>query len=120
MRGWVRLILGRDGVRVRHRFASAQSALGSALYRHYGYDPADPETLLVVDDGVMHAKRDAVSVVLAGLGFPWSLVARAARLVPARLAQRAYDCVARNRYRIWGRSSACMRPPPGTNARFLP
>jgi predicted DCC family thiol-disulfide oxidoreductase YuxK len=117
--GWVRFILRRDRTRVRHNFASSQSVLGSALYRHYGYDPADPETLLVIKDGVMHAKRDAIAIVLAELGPLWKALARLSRLVPARVAERAYDTLAENRYRIWGQSSACMRPPPGTEARFL-
>ena len=117
--GWVRFILARDGARERHRFASAQSPLGQALYRHYGYDPSDPETLLVIEDGVMHAKRSAVAAVLAGLGRPWSLFAHAVNLIPSRAAERAYDLVARNRYRIGYRAAACIPPPPGTASRFL-
>lgn len=116
---WVRFILRRDGARVRHRFASAQSVLGSALYRHAGYDPAEPETLLVVANGWVHTKRDAVALVLAGLGFPWTVLARLVRLVPRSLAEWAYDRIARHRYRIGGRSPVCLRPPPGTTTRFL-
>jgi predicted DCC family thiol-disulfide oxidoreductase YuxK len=117
--GWVKFILRRDGTRVPHLFASAQSALGSALYRHYGYDPSDPETLLVVKDGVVYIKRDAVAVVLAALGVPWSSVALLIRAVPSGLAERAYDLVARHRYKIWGRNSTCLQPPPGIHSRFL-
>lgn len=117
--GWVRFILRRDGPRTRHLFASAQSPLGAALYRHYGFDPNDPETIMLIEDGVMHAKRDAVAAMLAGLGGPWRLPARALRLVPAGLANFGYDLVAKNRYRIGYRADSCIAPPPGTASRFL-
>jgi predicted DCC family thiol-disulfide oxidoreductase YuxK len=117
--GWVRFILRRDGARTRHLFASAQSGLGQALYRHYGLSPDNPETLLVIKDGRLHTKGAAVAVVLAELGFPWRLIARLTRVIPSRVAERAYDLVARNRYRIGGRRDTCMLPPAGTSARFI-
>ncbi|GJE55360.1 MULTISPECIES: thiol-disulfide oxidoreductase DCC family protein [Methylobacterium] len=114
---FVRLLLAIDGTTERHRFISAQAPLGAALYRHYGRVP--DETFLVLTDGRCRVKADAVLATFAGLGPAWSLPARAARLVPPRWADAAYNCVAKNRYRIWGGRDTCLRPPPGTEARFL-
>jgi len=40
-------------------------------------------------------------------------------MLPYALADRAYDAVARNRYRLFGRSTHCMIPPSTWHARFL-
>jgi predicted DCC family thiol-disulfide oxidoreductase YuxK len=117
--GWVRFVLRRDGPIVRHRFVSAQSALGHLLYRRYGYDPDDPETLLLVTDARARVKSDAVLAVLNRFGGPWRALSRVTRLVPARWRDAAYDRLARNRYRLGRRLPACERPPPGTEERFL-
>jgi predicted DCC family thiol-disulfide oxidoreductase YuxK len=41
-------------------------------------------------------------------------------VLPAPLLDFLYDRVAKNRYRVFGRSDACMLPPPEMRARFLP
>jgi hypothetical protein len=35
----------------RYRFIIGQSALGQALFRHYGLEPGDFETVLLIEDG---------------------------------------------------------------------
>jgi predicted DCC family thiol-disulfide oxidoreductase YuxK len=49
---------------------------------------------------------------------PWPLL-RAASIIPAPVRDVVYDWVARNRYRWFGRTDACMLPPPEVRARFL-
>lgn len=56
--------------------------------------------------------------MVAGLGFPWSLV-RAISIIPAPLADRLYEFVARNRFRIAGRKASCYVPSAEDRARFL-
>lgn len=117
--GWVAFLLKRDGDRMRHRFAASQSELGRALYRHYGMDPDDPVSLLVIRDGRLFLKHHAVIDVLDGLGPGWRGTAWLGRLIPSAIAGPAYDLIARNRYRIWGKRETCMMPPRGVEARFL-
>ena len=54
----------------------------------------------------------------AYLGGIWGLAARLGRLVPRRVADAAYDVVARHRHRL-SPSSACYLPSPSERARFL-
>lgn len=115
----VRFLLWVDSDAMRHRFVAAQSPLGEALYRHYGIDPRGYDTLLVLAAGRCRVKADGVLTLLAGLGLPWSGLARIGRLLPIRRLDAGYDLVAQNRYRIWGRFDACQRPPPGAESRFL-
>jgi predicted DCC family thiol-disulfide oxidoreductase YuxK len=41
------------------------------------------------------------------------------KIIPAFLRNPVYDLVAKNRYRIFGRTDACRIPTPELKARFL-
>ena len=112
-----RFILRHDR-RGRFRLASMQSEAGQALYRRFGIDPADPETLILVEDGRARRDSDAVLAILSGLGWPWRAAA-AARIVPAALRDPLYRWLARNRYRLFGRRQTCWLPSPELADRFL-
>ena len=112
-----RFVLRHD--RRRHfRLASMQSEAGAALYRRFGIDPADPETLILVEGGRARRDSDAVLAIWSGLGWPWRAAA-IARIVPAALRDPLYRWVARNRYRWFGRRETCWLPGPELADRFL-
>lgn len=115
--GWVRFLLRHDGVG-RFRFASMQGHTGQGLLASAGLPVDGLQTLLLVDGDRSWQHTAAILRVLHQLGWPWRL-AWAAWLVPAPLRNALYRWVARNRYRIWGRSDVCMVPAPETAARFL-
>jgi predicted DCC family thiol-disulfide oxidoreductase YuxK len=112
-----RFILRHDRART-FRLASVQSEAGRALYRRFGLDPDDPDTMLVVAGDRLHRDSDAVLAIARGLGAPWSGAA-AARLIPRRLRDAAYRCIARNRYRLFGRRDTCWLPTPEYRDRLL-
>jgi predicted DCC family thiol-disulfide oxidoreductase YuxK len=115
--GWVRFILSRDHA-ARYRLLPAQSPIGHALYVHYGLDPENYETYMLIADGVASFKSEATIQMAEGLGFPWSL-AGAFRILPLSLRDRIYNWVARNRFRFFGRRTSCYRPDAQYAARFL-
>jgi predicted DCC family thiol-disulfide oxidoreductase YuxK len=102
----------------RFRLASMQSKAGSALYRRFGIDPADPETMIVVDGSRALRNSDAVLAIYTGLGWPWKALG-ALRLVPRFVRDPVYLLVARNRYRIFGRRETCWVPSPDHADRIL-
>jgi predicted DCC family thiol-disulfide oxidoreductase YuxK len=53
-----------------------------------------------------------------GLGFPFFL-AKALRLLPRAAADRVYEFIARNRFRVFGRNDSCMLSLTGWEGRFL-
>jgi predicted DCC family thiol-disulfide oxidoreductase YuxK len=108
----------RDGA-AEFRFTTAQSPLGQALFRHYGLDPTDFETNLLIADGRAHGKLDSFSQIMRRLGMPWPAVGQAARLLPAWLGDPAYDLIARNRYRLFGRHEVCAAPDASWAKRVL-
>lgn len=108
----------RNDQRGHFRLASMQGEAGAALYRRFGIDPADPETLILVEGDRVRRDSDAVLAIWSGLGWPWRAAA-AARIVPAALRDPIYRWVARNRYRWFGRRETCWLPGPEAADRFL-
>lgn len=100
------------------RFASMQGQSGRALLQAAGVNPNDVDTVLFVRDGRAWRESAAVLHILHALGWPWRL-AWAGWLLPVPLRDAAYRWVARNRYRWFGRSDACILPPPNVAQRFL-
>jgi predicted DCC family thiol-disulfide oxidoreductase YuxK len=115
--GWAQFILRHDHRR-KYRLMRAQSPVGRALYVHYGLDPEDYETNILIDQGVASFKSEACIRMAEGLGWPWSL-ARVLRILPRALRDRLYGLVARNRLRVFGRRASCYVPGPGEGDRFL-
>jgi predicted DCC family thiol-disulfide oxidoreductase YuxK len=98
--------------------ASMQGEAGSALYRRFGIDPADPDTLIVVEGDRVRRDSDAILAIWAGLGWPWR-AATMFRLIPRGSRDLVYRWVARNRYRLFGRRDTCWLPAPAFRDRIL-
>jgi predicted DCC family thiol-disulfide oxidoreductase YuxK len=113
----VQWILGHDA-RGRFRFAALQSEMGRALLERHGLPAGEMNSVVLVDGGAAFTKSRAALRIAGGMDAPWPLL-RAFAIVPRPLADLAYDFVARHRYRWFGRSEACMLPPPEVRARFL-
>lgn len=112
-----RFILRHD--RYGHfRLASMQGDTGRALYEKFGIDPADPDTLIVVQGGRALRDSDAILAIWSGLGWPWRASA-VLRLIPAGIRDGIYRRVARNRYRLFGRRDTCWLPTADQAGRIL-
>jgi len=113
---WVRFVAVRDSER-RFRFTAIQSGYGTRLARAFGINPDDPDTNAVVHGGAVFFKSDAALMVLSHLpGWRW---VRVLRLMPKPLRDAAYNLVARNRYRIFGKYEACFVLDAELRARVM-
>jgi predicted DCC family thiol-disulfide oxidoreductase YuxK len=115
-------LLKRDA-RDRFRFASLQSEFAKNLLQRHGADAEDLDTVYVVRDYEavnenLLARSDAILCLLQELGGIWS-VARVGRMLPRWVRDRVYNLVARNRYRVFGKSEVCMMPEPRHRHKFL-
>ena len=115
--GWVQFLLKHDRKGV-FQFASIQGVMGQELLARAGLRVEGLQTLLLVDGSKTWQHTAAILRVLHGLGWPWRL-AWVGWLVPAPLRDALYRGIARNRYRIFGRSESCLLPPPEFASRFL-
>jgi predicted DCC family thiol-disulfide oxidoreductase YuxK len=115
--GWVQFLLRHDRKGVL-RFASIQGAAGQQLLARQGLAVDGLQTLLLVDGQRTWQHTAALFRVLHALGWPWRL-AWLGWLIPSGVRDPLYRLVARNRYRVFGRTEVCILPPPGHAARFL-
>lgn len=76
------------------------------------------ESIVLVEADLLYDESDAVLLLAGILGRPWSL-ARVLFVFPKPLRDRVYRLVARNRYRIFGKRTACRLPTERERERFL-
>jgi len=100
------------------RICRSQSPLGRALLQHFRMDPDDPESWLLIEDGVAYSSLDAMIRAgrqLGGVG----LLLQPLRVLPRGLQDWLYRRLARNRYRLFGRANICAIPDPALRARLM-
>jgi predicted DCC family thiol-disulfide oxidoreductase YuxK len=110
-------VLRHDRAR-RFLLASMQSEAGAAIYRAFGIDPADPDTLILVEGDRALRDSDAILAIWRALGWPWC-AAGMFGIVPRALRDRVYRWVARHRYRLFGRRESCWLPDTAYRSRIL-
>ena len=100
------------------RICPTETELGRALLRHYGFDPDDPESWLLLVDGRAYSSMDAwirVARLVGGLGH----AAIVLRVLPRPVQDWLYRRVARNRYAMFGRTNMCALAKPSLTARLI-
>jgi predicted DCC family thiol-disulfide oxidoreductase YuxK len=105
------------------RFASLQSATGKFHLRRFGKSPDILDTLYVLTDyrsgsGESMERARAALFVLKALGIPWRW-AGIVGILPDPLLNFAYDCIAQNRYRFFGKYEQCKVPGAADRERFI-
>ena len=100
------------------RICRAQTELGQALVSHYGLSHQDPESWLFLVDGYAYTSLDAMIRAgrrVGGLGHLLQLFG----LIPRTAQDWLYIKLARNRYRLFGRTDMCGIPDPALKARLM-
>jgi predicted DCC family thiol-disulfide oxidoreductase YuxK len=120
--GLVQFLLTHDRRRI-FRFASLQSPMGQAIVKRFGGNPKDLTSFYLVanyraDNARALTRSRAALFVMSELGWPWKF-ARVVDVLPTAILDRAYDLVARTRYRIFGRYDQCLAPRPEFRDRFV-
>lgn len=120
---FVQFTLRRDRNAV-FRFAALQSLPAIEILRRHQVDRVQNDTVILVLDCNTPAERllfrsDAALFVLARCVAPWPTLARLGALVPRSVRDVFYRCLARHRYRLFGRYDSCPLPGPEVRLRFL-
>jgi predicted DCC family thiol-disulfide oxidoreductase YuxK len=118
----VQFVIKRDQRNV-FRFAALQSAFAHEVLTRHGRDPRDLDTLyVVINHGQpserLECKGRGALFILRQIGGIWSL-SRVFSLLPTGLLNFGYDCVARVRYRLFGKSETCLLPDPKQRPKFI-
>ncbi|AYV54787.1 thiol-disulfide oxidoreductase DCC family protein [Leptospira kmetyi] len=100
------------------KFASLQSEAAARILGKKTELGESPNSVLFLENGILHQKSNAVLKICAHLSFPWRILPFF-RWIPGGIRDFVYDWIARNRYRWFGRLDACRMPDPSLKSRFL-
>jgi len=81
-------------------------------------DIKDLKSVVVLINGQSYRKAEGVFKALAMLGGIWKGTTLL-NLLPAKFVNFAYDLVAENRYRLFGKRETCRLPTPAERERFI-
>jgi len=115
--GSVQFIIAHDP-HANFRFAALQSDAAQRLLRESGARGPLPDSVILVAQGQVYTRSSAALRIVRRLAFPWPLL-YAFIVVPSPLRDIAYDFIARNRYKWFGKRESCMLPTPELRTRFL-
>ena len=102
----------------RIRITTCTSTLGRALLTHYGFDPNDPASWLMVKNGRAYGSLDAMLRLGGQLHAAFKLL-NVLRILPTPVQDWLYARLARNRYTLFGHDDLCALPPPDLKHRLV-
>lgn len=114
--GAVQFIIKRDR-KGFFQFASLQSEIGQQLLLKYDVD-RKIDSIVVIADKRVYIKSAAALRIGKDLDGAWKALS-ILNIVPKFLRNLAYDWVAKNRYRWFGKQEVCKIPSEEERKRFL-
>jgi len=115
--GFVQFVVPRDP-EGRFRFASLQSEVGTELLAEHDLPTDELESIVLIEGEDSYVKSAAVLRIAKLLGGAYALL-WPFRFLPRFVRDGAYDLVAANRYRLFGKKDRCMVPDGDVQARFI-
>jgi predicted DCC family thiol-disulfide oxidoreductase YuxK len=112
----VRFIATRDNG--HFKFGASQNPEGQALLARFGTTREAAKSLILIEDGSIYLRSDAVLRIAARMNAPWKFAAVFLAL-PRPLRDLVYRFIAAMRHRLAGRSNACEIPPPEIRSRLI-
>jgi predicted DCC family thiol-disulfide oxidoreductase YuxK len=100
------------------RICPIQTPLGQAVMRHYGLDPDDPESWLYLADGKAYTSIDGMIRAGRCMG-GWGRLLAVLTVLPRPAQDWLYRRLARNRYRLFGRTDMCAVTDARLRKRLL-
>ncbi|HEY9116253.1 MAG TPA: DCC1-like thiol-disulfide oxidoreductase family protein [Roseivirga sp.] len=100
------------------KFAALQSKFGRQKLSELGYNQEDFDSLVLLSGDKVYKKSSAalrIAKKLSGL-YPLLYVFI---IIPPFIRHGAYDIIAKNRYKWWGKRDSCRMPTPELRARFV-
>lgn len=99
------------------KFAPLQSELGQSILKQFNKNTADFDSVILLKDNQLYQKSDAAMEIVKQLSGAWKYLAFFG-ILPTSLLNFFYDIIAKNRYRIFGKTETCRMPTPELRERF--
>ena len=114
----VQLIIKHDTKDI-FRFVALQSTLGQEITNYLGIDSQKMDSIILYHPGVAYYyKAEAALEIAKELGGVFTF-ARILGFFPVSFSNIAYDYVAKNRYKWYGKKESCMMPTEALKSKFL-
>lgn len=113
----INFVIDRDSKGI-FKFAALQSEIGQKILKKYGLKQTDFDSIILEKEGKIYQKSDAALEIARNLNSLWKIF-YIFKIIPSFLRNPIYDLIAKNRYRIFGKTDACRIPTPELKARFL-
>ncbi|MBK3495584.1 thiol-disulfide oxidoreductase DCC family protein [Viridibacillus sp. YIM B01967] len=112
----IQFIIQRDSVGY-FQYASLQGVIGKKLLKQYNIDQTI-DSIVLIDNGSSYVKSDAILNICKKLSGPWRIIT-IFLLIPKPIRNFFYEKFAGNRYKLFGKQTKCLLPPPKIRKRFL-
>jgi predicted DCC family thiol-disulfide oxidoreductase YuxK len=118
----INFVIDRDSKGI-FKFATLQSEVGQELLKKFSLQTSDSESrtfdsIVAIEGDKVYQKSDAALEIARRMNGIWKIF-YVFKIIPSFLRNPIYDLVAKNRYRIFGRTDACRIPTPELKTRFL-
>lgn len=100
------------------RFASLQSDFGQEVLQQFNLPIKDFGSFILLEKGILYTKSNAALLVAKKLSGAWPLL-YAFRIVPPFIRNAAYNLVAKNRYKWFGKKEECWVPTVELQRLFI-
>ena len=114
---WVNFAIKKDKKK-KLRFAPLQGETAKNILPQYNISTTALSTVVFIDDGKIYTQSSAAFRICKHLDGGWKLFF-GMMVIPKFIRDAAYNFIARNRYRWFGKKDACMIPTPEMRNRFL-
>ena len=100
------------------KFCSAQSNIGLYLQETYKVDAIKADTVILILNGVVFKRSDAVLMIISHFGGYWRLMS-VFKYIPFCIRDFCYKKLAKHRYLLFGKKSQCLIPSDNISKWFL-
>lgn len=100
------------------KFVPLQSELGQSVLKQFNKNTKDFDSVILLKNNQLYQKSEAAIEITKHLSGAWKYLA-VFGILPAFILDFFYDIIAKNRYRIFGKTETCRMPTPELRERFL-
>jgi predicted DCC family thiol-disulfide oxidoreductase YuxK len=101
------------------RFLTLQSDLGKELQEYLGIMSTNLDSIILyIPDEAYYIKSTAAINIISQFSGLWKLI-KVFNIIPTVIRDIAYDFIAKNRYKWYGKQQHCRIPTPELNSKFL-
>jgi predicted DCC family thiol-disulfide oxidoreductase YuxK len=100
------------------RFAPLQSEIGKQLLLQLDEQDLNINTIILIENNRIYKQSDALLRIARHFNGVYSLL-YGFIIIPSFLRNKIYNFIARNRYRLFGKTNTCVAPTPELKQKFI-